>query len=107
MSERKPPPRKSVVDDVQGDLRAVGGFFKKIWQATERVDRGVEAAKEEPPPPGSSAAKRIASQREAKMQRAAEKVIDVRNEECGVCGGTPPLGSPIKGGCPACTEKKR
>jgi hypothetical protein len=97
MSEK----RKSVVDDVQGDLKAVGGFFKKIWQATERAERGVEAARKDPlddVPPGSSAAKRIKSQR-------AAQVIDVK-EGCGVCGGTRLVGAQIKVACPACTPKR-
>lgn len=103
--EKKPPAeRKSVVDDVQGDLRKVGGFFKSLWKATERVDRGVEAARRDPldeVPPGSSAAKRIAAQRAARAQ-----VVEAPASDCGVCGGTRLVGGAVKVACPACSAKK-
>lgn len=84
---------KSIVDDVQGDLRKVGGFFKSLWKATERVDRGVEAAREDPEKP-----KRI-------PKRAAAEVVEAPASDCGVCGGTRLVGGAVKVACPACVKR--
>ncbi len=95
MTDKKPP-IKNPVDQVQGDLRAVGAFFRSLWKATERADRAVETAKEDP---------------ERTPRRTARKepqTIDVRDESqgkvCGVCGGTRLVGDKIKVNCPACVK---
>lgn len=83
--------------DVGKDLRAVGGFFRKLVGFTERAERVVHEATRS----GDASAPA------PKMARKAEtQTIDVRpTGECEVCGGTRIVGETRKIACPACTSQ--
>lgn len=95
MSEpKKPPP--GVVDQVQGDLRAVGGFFKSLWKGVERVNRGVDEARKDPEAPPRL------DEKTAKKIRQAEDQFP----SCPVCGGSGFVGERVQVACPECKKTK-
>jgi hypothetical protein len=92
---KKPPPNlaAAVEKDLTMDLRKVGGFFKGLWNATQKAERMIQVAAEPTHPESQSPPRAIG--------RGKPDVV-VEASACDVCGGTRLVGGAKKIPCPAC-----
>ena len=94
--DKKAPNLAAAVEkDLSSDLKKVGGFFKGIFQFTQRAEAAIEAAKQEPGHPESRSPR-------AAVGRGAPVVVEAAS--CDVCGGTGLVGGTKKIPCPECRK---